>query len=151
MRNNCLMSKEALKFFYAYIREMIDTGGEKFPKTISTRLGVKLAEVYRNKGIDSLESAIAMLYRAFNAKCTMKKIDDSTYEITIKHRQKSCPIGGKVDPKLAKMIQESICYPYTKSFFQSLFPSYNFDGEVKRCILMEGNRYCSYILKMNKK
>ena len=49
-----LLVKSSLKFFHAYIREMVKVGGPNFPKTISTKLGIKLGKLYKKRGIDYL-------------------------------------------------------------------------------------------------
>lgn len=142
------MVKDALKFFHAYINEMIDLGGKDLPKTVSTALGAKLANIYKKKEITGLEPALSQIYKVLGGKVSIKKIDENTYDINLKYAKKFCPIGGKKNPKLAKTIQESICIPYTRSFLANLIPNYTFEAEIKECILEENNnRYCHYILK----
>ena len=146
------MVKDALKFFHAYINEMIDVGGENLPRAVSTKLGAKLGDLYKKRGFANLESALHQIYKVLGAKTSIKKIDENTYDIRLKHAKRFCPIGGKKNPKLAKVIQDNICFPYTRSFLATLLPEYNFEAEIKECILEESsNRYCHYILKVKLK
>lgn len=146
------MVKDALKFFHAYINEMIDLGGKDLPKSVSTSLGAKLANIYKKKGITDLEAALYQIYKALGAKVSIKKIDENIYNIILKHSKGFCPIGGKKNPNLARTIQESICIPYTKSFLATLLPNYILESEIKECILEENrNKHCHYILKAKPK
>ena len=94
------MVKDALKFFHAYINEMIDVGGENLPRAVSTKLGAKLGELYKKRGYANLESALNQIYKVLGAKTSIKKIDENTYDIRLKHSKRFCPIGGKKNPKL---------------------------------------------------
>jgi len=146
------MVKEALKFFHAYINEMIDVGGENLPRAVSTKLGAKLAELYKVRGLDlNIEMALKQIYKVLGANPIINKIDDNLFDVNIKHSKKFCPIGGKHNPKQTKIIQDSICYPYTKSFLAQLFPEYQFEAEIKQCILANNSKYCHYVLKLKEK
>jgi len=146
------MVKDALKFFHAYINEMIDLGGENLPRAISTKLGAKLGTLYKERGINqNIETALNRSYKVLGANPSIKKIDEHTYDITIKHRNKFCPIGGKTNPPQAKIIQENICYPYTRSFLTKLFPEFQFEAEIKQCIVANNSKYCRYILQLQEK
>ncbi|MCK4282581.1 MAG: hypothetical protein KAX10_10720, partial [Candidatus Lokiarchaeota archaeon] len=59
--------QDALRFFHAYINEMINLGGENLPRSISTRLGSKLAKIYKDREIESLEQALRELYEVLGA------------------------------------------------------------------------------------
>lgn len=148
--------KDSLKFFQAYIREMIDIGGKNLPKTISTKLGAKLGKIYKNRGLaDNLESAIKQLYVALNAKPKINILDDSTLEIFVKHPKKIgpnfCVIGGNYDPSRADLFQNSICIPYTMGFLNEISPDLHFKPTIKQCILADNVRTCHYILKIKRK
>jgi hypothetical protein len=146
------MVKDALKFFHAYINEMIDLGGKDLPRSVSTALGAKLANIYKRKGITDLETALNQIYKVLGAKVSIKKIDENTYDVILKHSKRFCPIGGKKNPNLAKTIQESICVPYTRSFLATLLPNYMFESEIKECILEDSsNRHCHYVLDVKAK
>lgn len=68
------MSKKALKFFQAYINEMIDIGGENLPKTISTKLGFKLGKIYKEQDISNLESGLLRSFKVLNGKLEITDI-----------------------------------------------------------------------------
>lgn len=79
------MSKDALKFFQAYINEMISVGGENLPKVISTKSGEKLAKLYKDRGMKiDVESALKQIHVALGARTKIKKIDENTYDIQLK-------------------------------------------------------------------
>ncbi|MBA7500989.1 hypothetical protein ES705_03454 [subsurface metagenome] len=145
------MVKDALKFFHAYVNEMIEVGGENLPRAVSTKLGAKLAALYKEKGINNLTTALETAYKALGASTSIKKIDENTYLIQLKHSKKFCPIGGKRNPTSAKTIQDSICFPYTRSFLTSLFPEFQFETEIKECIVDNSNSHCKYKLKVKKR
>lgn len=146
------MVKDVLKFFHAYINEMIDLGGKDLPRAVSTALGAKLANIYKRKGITDLEAALYQIYKALATKVSIKKTNENTYDIILKHSKGFCPIGGKKNPNLAKTIQESICIPYTKSFLATLLPNYILESGIKECILEENrNKHCHYFLKAKPK
>jgi hypothetical protein len=146
------MVKDALKFFHAYINEMIEVGGENLPRAVSTKLGAKLGELYKKRGFDSnIEAVLKRSYKVLGATPTINKINDSTYEVSIKHSKKFCPIGGKSNPSQASIIQDNICYPYTRSFLMKLFPQYEFKANINKCILANNSKYCNYTLKISVK
>ncbi|GAH80770.1 unnamed protein product, partial [marine sediment metagenome] len=45
------VSFNTLKLFQAYIKEMIEVGGENLPKILSATLGAKLGKAYKERGI----------------------------------------------------------------------------------------------------
>jgi hypothetical protein len=146
------MVKDALKFFHAYINEMIDVGGENLPRAVSTKLGSKLAELIKARGYKDLGSALNQIYKVLGAKTSIKKIDENTYDIVLKYSKRFCPIGGKRNPKQAKVIQNNLCIPYTRSFLTTLLPNYIFEARIKECILDENsNRHCRYVLETKSK
>ncbi|TFG01811.1 MAG: hypothetical protein EU542_06300 [Promethearchaeota archaeon] len=145
------MTIDALKFFQAYIKEMISLGGENLPKSISAGLGANLAKIYRNKGINNITNGLKESYSVLGAKMNIKKLDTNEFEITINHKNNFCPIGGKYDPENAEFIQKSICIPFTSGFLNSLDPDYKFDGHIENCILTNNESYCRYHLYRKKR
>jgi hypothetical protein len=139
--------KDALKFFQAYITEMIDVGGENLPKTISSRLGAKLAKIYKKMGIEQIEDGLRQSYRAVKARSRFKQVDEKTIEVTIKHRKRFCPIGGEFKPENAELIQQSICKPYTLGFLSELNSDFKFNAFVERCIINDRGKVCKYTLQ----
>ncbi|MFX0024387.1 MAG: hypothetical protein ACFE9S_18860 [Candidatus Hermodarchaeota archaeon] len=139
-------NRDALKFFQAYIKEMIDLGGANLPKSISASLGAKLGKLLQKRGVTSLENSLKRIYNVLNAKTTIKPIDDNTLEISLKYSHRFCPIGGKYNPDKSELIQNTICYPYTAAILNSSHPEFKYSAEIKECILNTNNRHCKYIL-----
>ena len=139
-------NKEALKFFQAYIKEMIDVGGANLPKSISASLGAKLGKILQRKGVTGLENSLKRIYNALNAKTYIKTIDDNTIEISLKYSKGFCPIGGKYNPDKSELIQNTICIPYTVAILNSTHPEFKFSAEIRECILSSHDRICRYVL-----
>ena len=133
---------------------MIDLGGKNLPKSISTRLGAKLAKIYKKVGIDDVKIALIKSYEVLNSIPEIKRIDEKTIEVKIKYEECFCPIGGDPNPdnpEKAKIIQDSICTPYTVGFINEFNPDFAYDGQVKECILSSGSNTCRYILYLSDK
>ncbi|MGV9173361.1 MAG: hypothetical protein ACOC44_04610 [Promethearchaeia archaeon] len=146
------MNIEALKFFHQYIREMINLGGPNFPKTISTQLGSKLARVYARKGIKDMIEGLKKSYSEIEGIPFIEKIDKHTYKVRTKYPGGFCPIGGSSDPENAKLIQESICIPFSQGFLSEFDPRYKYEHIVHECILdSENKEYCYYTLKLEER
>ena len=128
---------------------MIDIGGSNLPKAISSKSGAKLGKLYKNKGLPlKIEDSLSQIYTVLNAKPIIKKLDDNTYDITIKYPKKFCPIGGSNNSSRATLFQENICMPYTRGFLNELFPEYKFEADILNCIPLNNNKTCHYILKI---
>ncbi|MGQ4875652.1 MAG: hypothetical protein ACP6IY_16415 [Promethearchaeia archaeon] len=144
-------SDDTLKFFINWIQEMIELGGPNLPKTISSQLGAKLAKVYKERGILDIEQALKKSYEAIKGHSEIRRIDESTIEVKNAYLRDFCPIGGQINPEKAKIMQESICIPFTMSFLNGLDPHYRYEGTVHECILKSGGNVCRYTLKIEKK
>jgi hypothetical protein len=144
-------NRDALKFFQNFIYQMIDIGGENLPKSISTSLGAKLGKMLRERGFLEIESSLKKLYAVLKAKTQIKSIDDNTLDITLKYSKKFCPIGGKVNPDKADIIQNTICIPYTAAILNSLHPEFKYESDIIECILNSNNRHCRFKLFMEPK
>ena len=141
------MSNEALKFFHNFIKEMIQIGGANLPKTVSSRLGTKLAQVYKEKGIVSITDALKESYEAIKGWTSVDREDDSI-QVSIKFLKKTCPLGGKYDPDKAGLIQDSICVPYMEAFLKEIDPENEYEEEIEQCIVADNKRTCRYILTL---
>ncbi|MFX1389389.1 MAG: hypothetical protein ACFE9Z_04915 [Promethearchaeota archaeon] len=147
-----IIIKDALKFFHAYIREIIDVGGENLPKAISTKSGAKLGKIYKSKGgIMSIETSLKQIYSVLGAKPIIKKLNEKTYEVIIKYPKKFCPIGGGPNRSRINLFQQSVCIPYTRGFLNELFPQFHFESDILNCIPLDHHKNCHYILKIEKK
>ena len=128
---------------------MIDIGGSNLPKAIFSKSGAKLGKLYKNKGLPlKIEDALSQIYTVLNTKPIIKKLNDNTYDVTIKYPKKFCPIGGSNNSSRATLFQENICMPYTRGFLNELFPEYKFEADILNCIPLNNNKTCHYILKI---
>lgn len=91
------------------------------------------------------------MYNVLKGSPKIKKIDDNNYEIILKYRKHFCPIGGNFNPSKADLIQQSLCYPFTKSFLNELNPNFNYNTEIIRCILSINKGNCYYKLNLEEK
>ncbi|MFX0040357.1 MAG: hypothetical protein ACFFB9_14130 [Promethearchaeota archaeon] len=146
-------NRDALKFFQNFIYQMIDVGGENLPKSISTSLGARLGKMLKERGFSGVESSLKKIYAVFNAKTKIQTLSDNpkTLDITLRYSNKFCPIGGKVNPNKAGIIQNSICIPYTAAILNSFNPDFNYEFEILECILNSNNRRCRYKLILKPK
>lgn len=142
-------NREALRFFQAYINEMIDIGGENLPKSISASLGAKLGKILKERESLNLEERLIKIYSALNAKTKITSIDKNTREVIIKYRSNFCPIGGKYNPDRSDIIRNSICKPYTRAILQSLDPDRKYKTEIVDCILKSNRKNCQYLLTID--
>jgi len=147
------MSKDALKFFQAFLKEMIEIGGPNFPKSISSELGAKLAKIYKGRGIYGIEHGLRLSYKAMDANPKIERLNQNTLEIKMKYPKSFCPIGGKFrnDAEHAEMIQNSICFPYTYGFLNEMDSNFKYNGTIKECILKNNRDICHYILELEEK
>ena len=144
-------NKDALKFFQAYINEMIDVGGANLPKSISVSLGAKLGKFLRTQGDEGIEDSLRKIYNVLKAKVRIVADDDDTLDIFLKYSRRFCPIGGKLNPERAKVIQDIICVPYTSSILHSLRTDLKFQVEIMDCILNSNEKTCHINLKIEEK
>ncbi len=139
-------NKDALKFFQAYINEMIDIGGVNLPKSISTALGAKLGKLLKKRGINGLENTLKQIYSALKAKTQIKSINDNTIEITVRHSSNFCPIGGKPNPERGELVRATICKPYTMAIITIAQPEIKYNIKTIECILDTNHKNCIYQL-----
>jgi len=141
-------NKDVLKFFQAYIKEMIDVGGENLPKAISVKSGSKLGRFYKGRGTSlDMEIILKLFYSGLKGKPTIKKLDDNTYDVSVKYSKKFCPIGGIHNPSRGSVFQENICIPYMRGFLSEMFPLLTTESDFLNCIPLNNQRTCHYILK----
>ena len=141
-------SEDVLKFFQAYVKEMIDIGGTNLPKAISIKSGSKLGRYYKNRGLSlDLELVLKQFYVALKGKPTITKIDDNN-DVSVKYSKKFCPIGGSYNPSRGTIFQENICIPYTKGFLSELFPQITTKADFLSCIPLNNQKTCHFILKV---
>lgn len=129
---------------------MIDVGGPNLPRSVSTKLGGKLGQIYNEKGITSLEPGLIKSFKVLRGKPTVTRKEDSI-EIKVLYQNDFCPLGGKYNPDSAELIQKSLCIPYYLGFVNKLNPEYNYKINVNECILCNNTKTCKFTLKLTKK
>jgi len=145
-------NRDALKFFQAFIKEMIDIGGINLPKAISTKSGAKLGKMYKEQGLTlDIGTALKQIYIGLKGKPVINQLNENRYEVIVKYAKKFCPIGGSSNPSRASIFQENICIPYTRGFLNEIFPQFTFGEDILNCIPLNNQRTCHYILKVDKK
>ena len=147
------MTKDTLKFFQGYIRELADIGGDNLPRTVSTKLGIKLGKLYKDRDSSAnLETNLKKIYKVLKGKPKILRLNGKTLEVLVKHSKKFCPIGGNYKPDRAEFVNKSICIPYTLGFLHELEPDLKFEADIKKCIVSNHHtKNCHYLLKMEDK
>ncbi len=140
--------KDALKFFHAYINEMISIGGDNLPRSIAIRLGGKLAQLYKSRGITNLEEALLNMYQTIGGKTKMEKLTENEYHVITKHSDKFCPIGGAYSPDKKSQFLEIVCLPYTIGMLREFCPDYDTQKAILSCVIQHGGRVCEYKMRL---
>ncbi|HEY0087253.1 MAG TPA: hypothetical protein VGB37_00325 [Candidatus Lokiarchaeia archaeon] len=144
------MTKDALKFFHAYINEMIDIGGQNLPKAISSKLGTKLGRIYKERGVIDLESGLIKSFKVLKGNPKILKKNDNEFDINIKYRNRGfCPIGGRYNPERGELVQKCLCVPFYLGFVSELYPKFKYTIRVQECILNKNTNYCKFVLNIN--
>ncbi|MHA1689844.1 MAG: hypothetical protein ACTSUN_11010 [Promethearchaeota archaeon] len=143
--------RDVLVFFQAYIKEMLDLGGENLPKSISSRLGAKLARSYKKKGITNIPLGLKTLFRGMKAKIKIIEVSNNKMEVINKYKWKFCPIGGKFKPAQATITQEAICRPYMMGFLNEMDPAYSYSLESMECMLESNKKTCAFSITFEEK
>ncbi|GAG27382.1 unnamed protein product, partial [marine sediment metagenome] len=125
--------------------------GSNLPKSISSILGSKLGKVYKSRGINDFMKALRMSYLALKGESDVRKVEEDIVEVKTIYSRNFCPIGGKHNPKNAKIFQDSICTPFTVSFISEIDSSFKFVGDIKECILNTNENTCHYLLHLEEK
>lgn len=145
-------NKDVLKFFQAYVKEMIDIGGINLPKAISVKSGSKLGKFYKERGsVLDMEVVLEQFYTGLRGKPTIIKLNDNNFDVSVKFSKKFCPIGGIHNPSRGSVFQENICIPYMRGFLSELFPQLTTEADFLNCIPLNNQRICHYILKVRDK
>ncbi len=143
--------RDALKFFHAYVNEMIEVGGSNLPKTISTSLGLKAGKLLKDRGTTGIENSLKMINEVFKAKTTIKPLDDGIFEVILNYKSNFCPLGGKSNPNRSNIIQNAICVPYITSILNFLHSDLKFTAKVIDCIMSSDEKICRYKLTTEEK
>jgi len=143
--------RDALKFFHAYVNEMIEVGGVNLPKSISTGLGSKIGKLLKDRGTTGVENSLKMINDVFKAKTTIKPLDDGIFEVSLNYKSNFCPLGGELNPNRSEIIQNSICVPYITAILDTLHSDLKFSAKVIDCIMNSSEKICRYKLTTEEK
>ncbi|KKK42164.1 hypothetical protein LCGC14_0620750 [marine sediment metagenome] len=143
--------KDALKFFHAYIHEMIDVGGPNLPKSISASLGAKLGKILKNHEVTGVKNSLKMISDGLKAKTKIKSLDDEEFEVLLSYKSNFCPLGGEFNPDRSKIIQTTICVPYITAILNTLHSDLKFTAKILDCILNSNEKICRYKLTTEEK
>ncbi len=131
---------------------MVDIGGVNLPRSISTKMGAKLARLYKDRGVPSnIIPALKQMYTVLNTDPTIESLDDLSYRIYVKHPKKFCPIGGKHHPDNVELFQDNVCLPFTLGFLTEVNSEYKYKMDMEECIVGNNGKVCQYCLSMTKK
>ena len=146
-----VQNRDALKFFHAYVNNMIEIGGENLPKSISTSLGSKIGKLLKDRGTTGVENSLKMINDVFKAKTTIKPLDDGIFEVLLSYKSNFCPLGGEFNPNRSETIQNAICVPYITAILNTLHSDLKFTAKVIDCIMNSNEKICKYKLTTEEK
>ena len=79
-----------------------------------------------------------------------KQKHDDHLEVDLKYLRKFCPLGGKYNPNMSDLVQNSLCVPYTNAFLNEIDQDYKHEITINECILSSNGRSCNYRLDFKK-
>ncbi len=144
-------SEDALKFWQAFVREMIDTFGSNTVKAIAIKLGSKLGQIYKKKGIQTIEDALKTSYGVMKGASNIKVRGEDTIDVDLIYAKNFCPIGGRNDPKKAELMSKNVCMPFTIGLLNEIDPKCKYEGQINECIMSSNRNCCRYSLHIVKK
>jgi hypothetical protein len=144
------MQNDTVKFFQAFISQMIMIGGNNLPKTIAIKLGGNLGGLYRNKGVNDWKVALKGMLVAMGGDVKSIERDGEDFFWLTEFQENSCPIGGKMNKARHAMFKVSVCEPYIKGFLNAFESSWKCDVESTGCILKDGGKSCAMKMAFKK-
>lgn len=137
------IGSDTIKFFQSFIAAMIEIGGINLPRSIASKLGRNLGEIYTKKGVEDWKIAIKGMFRAMGSVSTeFEKDDEDDTIVTTKYPKAFCSIGGKPKERRYNMFTEAICKPYAKGFISAFRPDYKLQIESEKCVLKGDDNLC---------
>ncbi|MHA1792333.1 MAG: hypothetical protein ACTSVI_06785 [Promethearchaeota archaeon] len=133
---------DTIKFFQSFIAQMIEIGGINLPRSIATKLGRNLGDLYKKKGVGKFSDAIKAMFKGMGGDTKDFKETEDGFIITVEYPTNFCPIGGNYKPKRFNMFTEAICRPYAVGFL-SAFGLHKIKVQVVQCILKDNEHICS--------
>ncbi len=143
-----MVKDDILKFFQAFVRQMVVVGGVNFPKTISTSLGASLGKRYTLEGVTDWKDALPRMIEAMGG--TLDVVERGG-EVVFETRYDGglCPIGGPPSPARFESVTEGVCKPYLAGFLRSLKGTLGALPAVQRCIVRDGGATCELRVKLS--
>ena len=89
------MEDDTIKFFQSFIAQMIEIGGINLPRSIASKLGRNLGDIYKKKGVEDWNIALKGMFRAMGGVATEFEKKDGETIVTTKYPGPFCSIGGR--------------------------------------------------------
>lgn len=140
-----------LKFFQSFIASMVEIGGINLPRSVSSKLGRNLGEIYKQRGVTDPETALTSMFKAMGGEKVIFERHATGFSITTRYPTDFCPIGGALKPKRHEMFIESICYPYARGFLSAFEPQARIDIQCKDCVLRSGDNCCKMVVDIGER
>lgn len=163
-----------VNFLQAWIRETCrDMSNFMTPKVVqgvSLRLGIKLADFYKNKlDITNWKTALPFMFQYMGAKGTEIEVIDEkklkikdvertigTYTVTVTYSTSYCPIGGRPKEGRDEIVPHCLCEPYVKGLVSYLdgltgehMASDKIGLDMEECILGTSKNYCKFRIRLS--
>ncbi|GAB4331523.1 MAG: hypothetical protein Kow0069_39110 [Promethearchaeota archaeon] len=150
------MTVDIVKFFQAFVRQMVSVGGVNLPRTISTSLGAKLGQTYREKGVTDWKQALTSMIQGMGGSVEFVEEGEGAggaRVVNAKYFSDFCPIGGAPSrnktSERASLVVESICRPYVTGFLKGYFGDEKLAISFPRCIVKDGGNSCQLCLEVD--
>ncbi|MBD3188404.1 hypothetical protein GF325_16330 [Candidatus Bathyarchaeota archaeon] len=143
-------STDTIKFFQSFVAQMVEIGGINLPRSIATKLGRNLGDLYRKKGVGDYKEALESMFRGMGGKTRKFEQDEHGFTILIEYPREFCPIGGGHKPQRFEIFTEAICRPYAIGFLSAFLPRTKIRMKFLNCVLKEVGKTCSIVARIEK-
>ena len=144
-----IFTTDIIKFFQAFVRQMVKIGGKNLPKTISSSLGSELGKSYLKKNVLDWKKALTGMITAMGGKLEIVEKEGSWLLIS-HYPTEFCPIGGKPDSVRFADTTDSICIPYLTGYLQGLRQKLTQNPLLTKCIVRDGGKTCEFQIELAK-
>ncbi|MHA1683169.1 MAG: hypothetical protein ACTSUE_19675 [Promethearchaeota archaeon] len=135
-------SSDTIKFFQSFIAQMVEIGGINLPRSIATKLGRNLGDLYKKKGTGNYKDALTSMFRGMGGETKSFIENEGGFTIEIEYPNPFCPIGGAKKPQRFNIFTEAICRPYAVGFLSAFLPSNKIHIKFDKCILKGDDNKC---------
>ncbi len=143
------MTTDIIKFFQAFIRQMIKVGGKNLPKTISSSLGGELGKYYLKNNVLDGKTALTGMIEGMGGKLEIIE-QNNAWILKIQYPVEFCPIGGKQDTVRFEDTTQSVCIPYLVGYLQALKMKLTQNPTLNKCIVRDGGCNCEFQVEFTK-